>query len=360
LSQIKMRDQINNHWPAGGTECVSNCPVCGSFENTPMHGDLSDLTFNVAPGTWAMVRCNDCRSGYLDPRPTAATIGLAYTNYYTHADTGENNDGGIAKFRRGIASSYANGKLGTHFAGEIMFGHVFTWFLPRLRRYLDVRYRRHLPDAHRAGNYRRLLDVGCGNGEFLACASALGWLAEGIDIDPAAVAAALTAGYSAKVTDLNDPLLKPESYDQITLSHVIEHMAAPREQLKRCLDLLSPNGRLWLQTPNIDSVGHNVFGAAWRGLEPPRHLVLFNRPALQEMLSDVGFVDIEFKAHPAVPLFIWEESRQILKRMPFLQRNGIFSRLSQMLPAAVFADYWSVMNPDSAEFLTCIAFRPNT
>ena len=343
------------HWPTGGTESVPICPICGCLEKTPLHDGLADLTFHVAPGQWTMVRCLNCLIGYLDPRPTAETVELAYSNYYTHQETGTQNAGAMSRFRRGIADSYANKTFRTQFPGEFMLGYVFAWFLPRLRRYLDVRYSRHLPRVGEAR--RRLLDVGCGNGEFLACASAMGWIAEGIDVDPAAVAIATIAGFSAKHTDLNDPSLKPESYDQITLSHVIEHMASPHDQLRKCLNLLAPGGRLWLQTPNINSLGHQVFGAAWRGLEPPRHLVLFNRAALKKVLSDIGFIHIKFQSHPAVPLFIWEESRQIFRQMRPAQKGDTKSWLMRTLPAAVIADYWSVIRPDSAEFLTCTAFR---
>ncbi len=260
--QLRMINIPIPHWPTNGTESVPFCPVCGCSEKTTLHAGLSDLTFNVAPGAWNMIRCNYCHSGYLDPRPTSETIELAYVNYYTHEDTSQKIVGLFGRLRRGIAESYANWRFGTHFAGQITMGHIFALFLPRLRRYLDVRYGRHLPDANERGSKRRLLDVGCGNGEFLACASAMGWLAEGIDVDPAAITAATAAGYSARQVAIDDPSLIQESYDQITLSHVIEHVAAPHEQLKGCFNLLAPGGRLWLQTPNIDSLGHEVFGAA--------------------------------------------------------------------------------------------------
>ena len=342
-----------SHWPIGGAKSIAFCPICGSPNKVSMHEGLSDLTFNVAPGSWTMVRCGSCRTGYLDPQPTPDTISLAYANYYTHQEAGANNTSALTRFRRGIAASYGNRKFGTHFLGEIAMGHLVAQFLPRLRRYLDVRYGRHLFKPSAAG--RRLLD---GNGEFLACATGMGWQAEGIDVDPAAVAAASNAGFVAKLADINNPALEKGAYDQITLSHVIEHVPAPRDQLKACFNLLTPGGRLWLQTPNIDSFGHEVFGAAWRGLEPPRHLVLFNRASLQKVLKDAGFVNIEFKAHPAVPLFIWEESQQILKKMPSQKDYRAFIWLKRLLPMAMIADYWTLARPDSAEFLTCVAFRP--
>jgi hypothetical protein len=42
-------------------------------------------------------------------------------------------------------------------------------------------------------------------------------------------------------------------------------------------------------TPNLEGVGHRVFGRDWVGLDPPRHLVLFTRRALVEALRGAGF-----------------------------------------------------------------------
>jgi 2-polyprenyl-3-methyl-5-hydroxy-6-metoxy-1,4-benzoquinol methylase len=80
-------------------------------------------------------------------------------------------------------------------------------------------------------------------------------------------------------------------FDVITLSHVIEHVHDVGGTLRACHRLLKPGGRLWLETPNVAALGHKVFGVNWRGLEAPRHLVLFSAPALKQLLQDAGFVD---------------------------------------------------------------------
>ena len=49
----------------------------------------------------------------------------------------------------------------------------------------------------------------------------------------------------------------------------------------------------WLATPNVDSHSHKKFGAFWRGLEVPRHLVIFNRQALTSLLKNTGFQVID-------------------------------------------------------------------
>lgn len=78
-------------------------------------------------------------------------------------------------------------------------------------------------------------------------------------------------------------------FDVITLNHVIEHVSDPIELLRSCYRLLKLGGQLWLQTPNIDSLGSRRYGRHWRGLEPPRHLVLFDPVSLRSALHQAGF-----------------------------------------------------------------------
>jgi hypothetical protein len=59
-------------------------------------------------------------------------------------------------------------------------------------------------------------------------------------------------------------------------------LAAARERLR-------PDGLLWIATPNLAALGHRRFGSAWLGLEPPRHLVLFDHRSLGVALARSGF-----------------------------------------------------------------------
>jgi hypothetical protein len=72
-------------WPSDGLELLGRCPCCHGSGRQLLHAELGDHIFHCAPGSWSMVRCTDCGSGYLDPRPSENTIGLAYAEYYTHA-----------------------------------------------------------------------------------------------------------------------------------------------------------------------------------------------------------------------------------------------------------------------------------
>ena len=93
----------------------------------------------------------------------------------------------------------------------------------------------------------------------------------------------------------------------ITLSHVIEHVHDPMKVLESCLKLLKPGGKIWIETPNIHSLGHDRFQKNWRGLETPRHLVLFNKVSLREAVLNAGFREVNNLNTPSPLLFIFQK-----------------------------------------------------
>ena len=173
-------------WPADGLEAVSACPVCEGTERDVLQAGMRDRVFRVAPGSWTLMRCRGCRSAYLDPRPTPETIELAYSSYYTH---GSAPPPAAGRLREGLAGDYRRARWGYSKGPAIPGGRLIPNLAPSRGATVD-REVRHLP-ANPGG---RLLDVGCGNGAFISQMAALGWRAEGIDPDPAAVAAARENG----------------------------------------------------------------------------------------------------------------------------------------------------------------------
>ena len=138
----------------------------------------------------------------------------------------------------------------------------------------------------------RLLDVGCGSGEWLLEMRDRGWPVQGIDFDENAVNVAKSRGLQVECGSLEQHGLPADFFDAITLSHVIEHVPDPFQTLRECTRVLKPGGRLVLFTPNCGSLGHRFFKNHWRGLEPPRHLHLFSMPAMHTILGAVGLCNV--------------------------------------------------------------------
>ena len=284
-------------WPEEGLEHLSHCPVCGSSKRTLLHENLQDKVFFCASGCWRMWRCEGCRSGYLDPRPTIATIGQAYAGYYTHEPVIPRQKSLINSIsslvdniRKRFRPAYWNATYGHRIKPDFGLANVLTRILPEtLTLHWDY-YIRHLPKAKPGV---RLLDIGCGNGNFLRIASIFGYEVMGLEMDGAAVTAARTLGFDIVEGAFPETELPGGAFNYVTLSHVLEHLHDPVAGIQEIYRVLAGGGRVWLQLPNIDARGHALYGSAWRGLEPPRHLVLPTLGALKEILKSVGFTRIE-------------------------------------------------------------------
>lgn len=340
-------------WPEGGLERVPNCPICDCDCRTLLHEGLSDIVFFVAPGEWSLWQCEHCRSAWLDPRPTQATIGIAYSNYYTHNEASVSEPRtAFQRLRARLGNGYRNSRYGTHFEPESAWGKLIAGLISSLRRPIDTAYR-FLP-APRKGYRRRVLDIGCGGGEWLDVARAAGWGTAGVEPDPIARARAVERGFEVRES-VTAWLGEPESFDYVTLSHVIEHVPDPLELLRNAHTLLRPGGGLFIDTPNIDALGHRLYGRHWRGLEVPRHLALFNRKSLHEAVGRANFTSISFRRRISPFDGISDKSRRIAAGLdpygkspsPDLPKSpGIAFRLR------------SALSRRHTEFLTFTAARP--
>jgi 2-polyprenyl-3-methyl-5-hydroxy-6-metoxy-1,4-benzoquinol methylase len=67
------------------------------------------------------------------------------------------------------------------------------------------------------------------------------------------------------------------------------HVYDPVQLIEAIHRILKPGGLLWIETPNIGSAGHALFGRAWRGLESPRHIAILNYRTLAGILTRTGF-----------------------------------------------------------------------
>lgn len=278
-------------WPRDEQEELGQCALCASPDRTLLHAKLWDNVFNAAPGRWQMWRCESCRSGYLDPRPNEATIGRAYGVYYTH----ENEPEPLARtwrgrFLNGLGNGYRNHRFGTQLSPAYPAGRFIARCFPPLIFQIAISYR-FLPKRDARIERVSVLDIGCGNGTFLDLARDAGWQAFGTDPDPLARRMAAEKGLTV-LERIEDWFKRDERFDFVTLNHVIEHVHDPATVLRQAASLLRPGGEIYIQTPNIDAQGHRLYGTDWRGLEPPRHLVLFNHKSLTDALDQAGFVSI--------------------------------------------------------------------
>ena len=317
MSTIDRQNPSSPQWPPEGLEAVGYCPICSSMERICLYTGLQDKVFQVAPGQWSLWQCSACGSAYLDPRPTRDTIAHAYESYYTHhtatvkAPYSEINT--LRQWRRRLVNGYTNWRFSTRESPASRVGPLLHWVLP-IRYRLEHEYR-HL--WRRVPSGGRVLDIGCANGAFLQIAKTCGWQVTGVEPDPQSAANARTMGLDVHLGGLDVFDDQSELFDIITICHVIEHVHEPMQVLADIHRLLKPGGQLWLETPNMESIGHRVYRSDWRGLEPPRHLCLFSSASLRRALNRTGFRMIERLTGPS-PLFgIVAASEAIMRHEPY-------------------------------------------
>lgn len=259
-----------------------------------------------APGEWNLKRCINplCRLAWLDPMPASDDIGKAYTHYYTHTTSPPVNRGNALKRVLGaLKCAYLAAKYGyqrdTTRAAIPQLGWLFYLFpVRRIEADGEVRFLRALPNGC-------LLDVGCGSGDWLVSMRERGWKVTGVDLDENAAALARRRGLTVNCGALERQNFADDSFDAITLNHVIEHVPDPIGTLRECARILKPGGTLAVFTPNGSSLGHRIYKEFWRGLEPPRHLHIFTLQSMRCVVERAGFARITVRPWFA-PSMIYE------------------------------------------------------
>lgn len=144
----------------------------------------------------------------------------------------------------------------------------------------------------------RLLDVGCGGGDFLRAAKDAGYQVMGIDASKASPPLCAKKGVDAIAENFLTYDFG-QKFDVITMIDVIEHLDHPRDFLDRVHDLLTPTGLFLSKTPifgdlSVD-ISNRVPKAAGLLLGAPGHCQYFNRASMATMM------DAKFARHELLP-----------------------------------------------------------
>ena len=228
------------------------CPLCNGRQSTSVVAAPDPAAADAGP-RFIVVRCTDCGLCFTNPRPKLASIQQFYSDTY-----------GPHQVRGPTEENVHHADAGWH--GARRYGQV-SW--------------------HGDG---RLLDVGCGAGEFMHHMHLAGWHVTGLDLSTTVVERIRRQlKLRALAGSLPHAELKPGSFDVVTMWQSLEHFHQPLETLRHIHDLLAPGGKLFVATPNLDCGSFRFFGASWYGLDLPRHLIHFTPVTLRAMLARAGF-----------------------------------------------------------------------
>ena len=281
------------------------CYICEGV-GSPLYQDLEDKNFDT-PGDWSMLYCPKCKLSWLDPQPDPDEISRVYNSYYTHQ---------VRKVRRLVSpqNPIRNYILYRYYGYKELekqiephLSHKILSLHPFFKEIVGMSVM-HLSADQRG----ELLDVGCGSGQFLSTMKSLGWGVMGVEIDENATAIAQKE-YGLKIYNgnLEEAQFPNNSFDVVTLNHVIEHVYDPIKILIECRRILKPLGKLILTTPNLESLGHTIFRKDWRGLEIPRHLMVFSHNSIEQCTQKAGFKTIELRGSARVTRDVYLDSKLI-------------------------------------------------
>ncbi|MDY6935786.1 MAG: class I SAM-dependent methyltransferase [Spirochaetota bacterium] len=146
--------------------------------------------------------------------------------------------------------------------------------------------------------HQTLLDIGCGDGEFLSLIRRSGLKVFGIEIDERAVKIArdtykLEDVECGKWEDLYDTGWR--DLDIITIYDVLEHVSSPLSLIQAIFELLSPGGKICLSVPRFDRYPR-IFDTVTDF--PPHHFTLWSHKSLNTILSKTGFKEVKIIEKP--------------------------------------------------------------
>jgi len=229
----------------------NKCPWCGS-EKAQINLWLKDEF--LTKEDFHICECLNCGLLYTMPRPDKDKIGAYYKSeaYYSHQ---ENKKGFIPKVYERVKS-------------------------------INLKHKYRL--ATNGMQPGKLLDIGCGVGDFLHTAEMHGW--ECIGVEPSEDAKTIAQKRMKGKIIVSEELegFPDGAFDVITMWHVLEHVDDLKWQVAQLQRLVKPSGRVVIAVPNYKSYDGQFYKEHWAAYDVPRHLNHFNRITLSKIFKTSG------------------------------------------------------------------------
>jgi SAM-dependent methyltransferase len=254
------------------------CPLCSSSEISS-HFRCTDHF--ISKEEFSLFRCGSCGFIFTQDYPDEKEIGEYYKsdNYISHSDTSKG-----------------------------FFNKVYL-----LARTIMLRRKKGLVTRVTGVNKGSLMDIGSGTGYFAGEMKSAGWEVKGIEINKEA----RELSVSRFGLDAFDPLLissfEANSFDCITLWHVLEHFHDPFKYASEISRLLKRDGICLIALPNSNSYDAEYYGSSWAALDVPRHLWHFNPDTFRLFSVKAGFIIENIRTLPLDVFYISALSEKYIR-----------------------------------------------
>lgn len=230
------------------------CPVCKSDQT---HFSLKVKDHSVSGEIFDVFECKQCGLRFTNNTPSEEHMGTYYQSeeYISHSNTRE----GIIN---SLYHSVRNRTLSTKY-------HL-------IKRSTGIK----------SGNH---LDIGAGTGAFVQYMNLHSWKSTGIEPDEKAREKAKEFHETNLLPAQAFKTLPPESFDAISLWHVLEHVHDLYPYLHQIGKLLKPSGLVFIAVPNYTSFDAVKYRANWAAYDVPRHLYHFSPASMRWLLRNANF-----------------------------------------------------------------------
>lgn len=136
---------------------------------------------------------------------------------------------------------------------------------------------------------KKVLDIGCNIGSFLAAASDLGFDPTGVEPNPQAAKECEKRGFKILNSFFDKNILSTESkFDLIHLGDITEHVTTPLELMRTVKECTNDGGFVLISTPNIDSIIAKTFQ-----IKPNEHILYFDKTSLNYLIQHAGLIPVK-------------------------------------------------------------------
>jgi len=130
-----------------------------------------------------------------------------------------------------------------------------------------------------------VLDIGCSIGILLSKFKERGCKIYGADLSDYAKEYGDKYGYEVYIGKIESAPIPEDTFDLITNTNVLEHVAQPVPYMKKILRLLKPGGLAYFNVPNYGSLSIRLGVSAFFRNHPPQHTNYFTRKSIIKMLE---------------------------------------------------------------------------
>ena len=249
---------------------VRSCPVCGNSRARIIGQLKNTFVLSLSRGEWDFIQCKHCELLYISPEPSAADLRIIYVESGQFDDPAYTDPARVA-----LIIEYMN--------------RSFRGVVER--------------SGRRADDAVAVLEVGAGLAWMCRAAKAVNPdnVTVAQDISPEAVDKCPWVDFYV-LGEMSDTRLSQHApYDVISLTHVIEHLVAPIEVIRRCKSLLRKDGVIFITAP------HRPIG--WRDNERdialwekysynhvPAHIQYFSKKSMRQLAEKAG-CNLDFWSH---------------------------------------------------------------